>query len=274
MEGNCYRFGAAHYHHRFGSSHALFSLVGILLGEVKDLLLSGIKKKMSQQQQYIGQQQMQAGQMMAGDSPLYLLESISGVRRIVPEEYKFRPSLIPPSINVTPSRIEESVVEDFKKAVGSGNRDEMVELMFQLWTDKALMVKALIESAIWFINAESLGTVSLILEVTKENMDALTVMSVLSLLERTQRSGEYKRFVSIANTDPSPEFNFARSLLSGQTVVDHTFPENYRKLNLCDIYYRAYPSFEQFFPSQQEDVVLPIPTGRAKRQANEMSVLR
>lgn len=205
-------------------------------------------------------------------NPLFLLPTVSGAETRKPENVSFSVSIIPADIEVIPSIISEETVEQFKRAAKNGNQTMMMSLLDELYMDGALLVRALVESAIEYINIGSPSTVSLILESTRESMKPDIVMQIVQLLIRTQKSGKYAEFVAQAETSHEPYYLNIRACLHGQAEPPQV--EGWESLRGCALRYQAYPFFAVAYVKEEKPAKLPRLTARATKKATELAVVR
>jgi hypothetical protein len=203
---------------------------------------------------------------------LFLLPTVSGVLVNKPEEVSFSASIIPANIEVIPVIISEETVEQFKRAAKNGNQTAMMSLLDELYMDGALLVRALVESAIEYINIGSPATVSLILESTRESMKPDVVMQIVQLLIRTQKSGKYAEFVAQAETSHEAYYMGVRACLQGK--ADPPQVEGWESLRGCALRYQAYPFFAAAYAKEEKPAKLPRLTARTSKKAAELAVIR
>jgi len=215
---------------------------------------------------------------MLAYSPLYALTSASGItleQRIadesIPAEYIFEPTVIPPTIEVKSPKVIETVVDDFKYAIQNSDYRGVLASLTEVYTDKTLLMRCLIESAIEYINDGAPPVVDLIISVTYAGMDAETVMSVISLLMRTSRSAGYPEYVADA-------LEYVRDIPADVALAllgDAVLEGEYEKLAVCDQRYWAYPLFVRYtnLDVTKPPVSLPGLTGGARKKARELEAL-
>ena len=197
-------------------------------------------------------------------NPLFLLPSVSGVpaeQRVQLESIAFQPRIVSPSTVVQVNLINPNIVEVYKRAIFLTDYVQTNALLNNLFLDGALLVRALVESAIEYVNSASLATVSTVLKNVRDGMSAETVISITTLLLRAPRSNYYELFVANADINSIPP-------------ISPDAPKEYRILNECAQRYRAYPKFVLHFPKDDSVVELPKPTSAARKKAAEMTALR
>ena len=207
-------------------------------------------------------------------SPLYTITSMSGAtldQRKVPEQYIFTPSVIPPTIEVSSPKVDESVVADFKSSMRDYDYAGATKILTTLYTDKSLLVRAILESAIEYINDAAPSIVDTIITTTHGGMDAKTLMAVMSLFMRAPRSAGYSEYVKEATEGYDPAYEDAYMAASG--LAD---PEGaYEKLSVCEYHYWAYPYFvrDKMLDVNNPVITLPGLTGGARKKARELEAL-
>jgi len=210
---------------------------------------------------------------------LFLLDSIAKIpaqQRIQPEEFTFHPQILSPDIPVETVAVDASIVDRFKQAVGNSQQYTVFALYNDLYLDKSLLVRALIESAIEFVNAGSPATMAVVFKTVRENMRAEDVIAVTNLIMRAKRSTIYNEFVTRALTETGNQvLAYAKEMIEGRILVDaQQFPKEYLILNSCDPKYRPYAIFASYFDNTDEPVVLSKLNSKMKKKAAEMEALR
>lgn len=181
-------------------------------------------------------------------SPLYSLTSASGLpsdKRSIPQEQSFYPAMLSPNAQVEAPKTEDSTVEVFKKAVKEKRFDDTLNMLGELYVDKSLLVRALLETTVELVNAASPATVLMIISLTREAMEAKTVLQIVNILVRSPaRSGDYSEYVDkVLN---SLGGSSARDALEGRLAPSG----DYVKLTDCSPRYWAYPMFLATLPIQ------------------------
>ena len=183
-------------------------------------------------------------------SPLYTLTSASGLpsqKRTISAGQSFYPTMLSPDILVEAPKTEESAIEVFKKAVRERRFEDVLDVLDELYVDKSILVRALLETAVELVNAASPATVLLILSVTREAMEPEQVLQVANLLVRSAaRSEDYPDYVDmILNSRGRSD---ARDALTGMIKPSG----EYAKLQACSTRYWAYPMFIATLPTKIE----------------------
>lgn len=205
-------------------------------------------------------------------NPLFLLPTVSGTQVIEPKGVSFSPLIVPANIEVIPSVVSEETVEKFKHAIKNGNQAVVLSRLDELYMDSALLVRALVESAIEHVNIGSPETVSLILQTTRESMEAVAVLQITQLLLRAQKSSKYAEFVVDAETNRDPFFIQVRACLLGEREPPQV--EGWESLRGCALRYQAYPFFADVYKKEEKAVTLPKLSARASKKASELAIVR
>lgn len=183
-------------------------------------------------------------------SPLYSLVSSSGLRaeeRDIPLGQSFFPTMLSPDVPIEAPKTEESAVEIYKKAVRERRLEDSLDILDELFVDKPLLVRAILETTVELVNAASPAMVLAIINITHEAMKAETVLQITNLLVRSPaRSEEYAEYVSAVMASRSR--GRARDAIEG-----HIEPSgDYAKLATCSTRYWAYPIFVATLPARSE----------------------